>query len=143
MAATPNRPSALRPSPTQKSAPVDTRSAFSKAREAAQATVSGLSFYTSEAKERMYNDLVPFWLHSASVVKGQFGEQWYLVISENDPSTDQGTLTLARNTYRDTLFEELSGILSASGNPIGPLLLSKVITKAGQNSWDVIEWTES
>lgn len=118
-------------------------SVFAKAREKAQAAAQEGQFYSSEAKQDLFDNLTPLWLHGAHLrTTGKFGEQWHLRVSENDPDTEPGVLTFAKNGYRDSLFGDLADTLGFDSTPIGPLLLSKMITRSGQESWDLIEWTQ-
>jgi hypothetical protein len=136
-------PPTPRPADGIGSNPSDRRSAFSRARETAQGALNNLPFVSSEGKERLYAEFTPLWLHAARLnTGGQFGERWLLEISENDPGQPKGALTFARNDYRDNLYGQLANELASDPTPIGPLLLSKIFTRAGQESWDIVEWTE-
>jgi hypothetical protein len=136
----PNRPSPAATFPKAQTKPTDRRSAFAKARENAANSVNNLPFIGAEERERLYEAQSELWLHAVRLnTGGKFGERWLSVISVGTPEADKGALTLARNDYRDTLFGELANQLAADPAPIGPLILSKIITQSGQEAWDLIE----
>lgn len=120
----------------QPAKPANTLSRFSRAREQAQAKVGTSSYYSAEAKARLQAEETILWLHGAVTSEGKFGTRWELHLSEGtEPSDETAILTLACNGYRDELF----GSLDFKEGPIGPLVLTKVITRAGQESWDITE----
>ena len=138
---TPPRVSPNRPTPAPAAPSTPSRSRFAKAQESAKDSLTG-AFYSAEAKAALFDNLTPIWLHGAKVVNSQFGEQWYLDITDSAPDNNHGTLALSRNNYRDTLFGDLAKDLEFDPTPIGPLMLTKMMTKAGQESWDIIEWNQ-
>lgn len=114
----------------------DRNTAFRKAREQAQSKVSTTAYYGADERQRLSDEMTPLWLHAAGTSVGKFGNRWELEISEGDtPDGDHAILTLAVNGYRDELFAHLD----FSEGAIGPLMLSKVVMRSGNEAWDLIE----
>lgn len=131
-------PNASRPKAAPKQTFKDRAGAFRRAKEAAQAKVQTMAYYGADERQRLSDDMATLWLHGAGTSVGKFGNRWELEISEGEtPDGDHAILTLATNSYRDTLFGELD----FSEGPIGPLMLTKIVMKSGNEAWDLIEHT--
>lgn len=112
------------------------------ARDAARASSGGdNSYYSAEARERLWTECTVLILHGAIRTTGKFGDKWELSVSENGPETSRGIISLSANAYRDTYFESLAEIIETEG-AIGPFMLTKRATKSGQSSWDFVEWSD-
>ena len=98
------------------------------------------SFYSAEARERLFQDHVQLFLHRVTRVESQFGPQWNLLVSEEAADADKAQLSLKANGWRDELFTNLEDALAHDVSVIGPLAFTKIQTQSGQEAWTLEEW---
>ena len=98
------------------------------------------SFYSADARERLFQDHVQLFLHRVTRVESQFGPQWNLLVSEGSADADKAQLSLKANGWRDELFTHIEDALAHEVKVIGPLAFTKVATQSGQEAWTLEEW---